>query len=1065
MPTQRTINDLPKQAIRFLLVALLLMTALAGCGKTTEPALSDDAASLDDFSGADIGNPAIRGSWSRAADGRFTLEAAGTDIQYASDQCYFVYRTWTGDFDVQVKVESLAQTDAWAKAGLMARASLAANSADVSVLATPAARFEFQYRPRDGALVVYQGSQAPVTYPNTFVRLRRRGNVFTAFVGTSGADWSQVGEATIALPATVLLGMPVTSHNPAQKTRATFFNLGETVVPVGAITGMDIGKPAIAGSLTVLSPTRFTVTAAGSDIQWQADQFYYAFSTRSGDFDVRAQVESLTQADPWSKAGLMARAALDSNSPDVAILATPAAHYEFQHRDAFDAWVKKLDTQASVTYPASFVRLVRSGDVFTAYTGSDGLHWALAGQATLTLPKLLYVGMAVTSHNVGATVTARFRNFGDTASPLEPASPGAPSPTPTLPSALPTTTATAVPAMPTPPPTQAVTPAPTATPSSSPTSSPDPTDRVPMGVNLEGLRDWSVGLLFADAAKMARPYGSVTVPYDASLETNGQTDGSGWPAIADFGAFFFTAVPHMDGTYALSFTGQARLEVCSSSAQVTIADQAYDAAKNRTTASVTLAPNATPGGNDQLCLLFRGAKVSDTRAGVTGVSLMRPGAAPGDLFYKPFLDKLAPFSVLRTMDITNTNASTVAHWRREGEPKAKDTRTLPSDAIQATEKGIAWEYVFALGNQSGKDLWINVPALADDDYVRNLALLMKSTLDPSRIVYLEYSNELWNPGGSFPQSQQNRDAALAEVKLGNSPLNDFGKPTMVGDPMSAWTSATATSDTALAWRRVPNRLIQIAKIFEAVFGPGVVGGSPTSRIRPVLASQLTWDYMIEHQLRFVETYYAPVNRYIYAIAGAPYVGLANGGPPTYTSWDDLHPSATAQQVVSALDDSARQLFDRKFKADTAYLANCQNGHDGNPFDWNRIPTYNTLARCYGVKNFSYEAGFDTTADSAQAKNLDAKFRSQHLLTDGTKLSPNIYQVLQKFLGAWYGCGNDLLMYFSLSSFDGRYGTWGLYTDMRQDPAHGLDDTITAPLKPRAVVDFLQLPASSHSCGY
>jgi hypothetical protein len=56
-----------------------------------------------------------------------------------------------------------------------------------------------------------------------------------------------------------------------------------------------------------------------------------------------------------------------------------------------------------------------------------------------------------------------------------------------------------------------------------------------------------------------------------------------------------------------------------------------------------------------------------------------------------------------------------------------------------------------IANELGKDIWINVPALVDDAYVRSLAELLQRTLAPDRAVYVEYSNELWNT--QFPQAE------------------------------------------------------------------------------------------------------------------------------------------------------------------------------------------------------------------------------------------------------------------------------------------------------------------------
>jgi regulation of enolase protein 1 (concanavalin A-like superfamily) len=53
-----------------------------------------------------------------------------------------------------------------------------------------------------------------------------------------------------------------------------------------------------------------------------------------------------------------------------------------------------------------WVRLVRRGDSVSAYTSPDGAAWSLIASDTIQLPAAVYVGLAVTSHNVSGATTA-----------------------------------------------------------------------------------------------------------------------------------------------------------------------------------------------------------------------------------------------------------------------------------------------------------------------------------------------------------------------------------------------------------------------------------------------------------------------------------------------------------------------------------------------------------------------------------------------------------------------------------------------------------------------------------
>ncbi len=91
-------------------------------------------------------------------------------------------------------------------------------------------------------------------------------------------------------------------------------------------------------------------------------------------------------------------------------------------------------------------------------------------------------------------------------------------------------------------------------------------------------------------------------------------------------------------------------------------------------------------------------------------------------------------------------------------------------ALRVLNQGVvAYEYVIALANQSDKDLWINVPFYANEDFVTHMAQLFKSQLKPTLHLYVEYGNELWN--NSFGFTHVNGDLAQAELRTGNTDLS------------------------------------------------------------------------------------------------------------------------------------------------------------------------------------------------------------------------------------------------------------------------------------------------------
>jgi hypothetical protein len=98
------------------------------------------------------------------------------------------------------------------------------------------------------------------------------------------------------------------------------------------------------------------------------------------------------------------------------------------------------------------------------------------------------------------------------------------------------------------------------------------------------------------------------------------------------------------------------------------------------------------------------------------------------------------------MDWADTNLSNITTWN---DRRPYDHATQQSGDFK---NGVAPEYLIELCNELDSDAWLNMPHGADDTYVRNLATLVRDTLEPGRKVYVEWSNETWNGGYGFESS-------------------------------------------------------------------------------------------------------------------------------------------------------------------------------------------------------------------------------------------------------------------------------------------------------------------------
>jgi hypothetical protein len=361
-----------------------------------------------------------------------------------------------------------------------------------------------------------------------------------------------------------------------------------------------------------------------------------------------------------------------------------------------------------------------------------------------------------------------------------------------------------------------------------------------IGVNLDFNSDHATAAPWVDVHRLFRRWGKVGRPWEE--EPGLRLTPQGYP-LGDAEALTYL-YDYPDGRYHLSYRGTGRVSVGG------IGRLVSRPVKSGGRTSVQVEVRGI--GPDQLLTLrVEGVRADDP---VRDLRLIAPGYSPNtkETFTRPFLRRVQPFTTLRFMDWMMTNNSPLVRW---------SDRTPPDSFLATGVAGVAYEDIVALANESHKDLWINVPDLADDDFVANLARLVHDRLETKRAVYVEYSNELWN--GSFPQYQRTVAAARTNREL--SSADDFGR----------------------AGEHAAFRTAAIAAIFRREFG------ADAERVRPVLCGQAANPYFLERGLAYLASRHGEPRRVIAAIAVGPYVALD-------AKVDK--PGLTKEALFSALDD-------------------------------------------------------------------------------------------------------------------------------------------------------------------
>ena len=189
------------------------------------------------------GHPGSVGSFVEEPAGTYTMTGSGTDITSTFDEFHFAYKMLNGAGSIVAKVDSVQNTNDWAKAGVMIRETLDPDSAHAMAFVTPTQGVVFEYRPDTGGdNVGTAGQQTGVTAPYWVKIDRTISGLFTASHSTNGTTWQTLGTPlNIQMSTNVYVGLALTSHDAALTCQAVFSNVTTSASVSGQWAHQDIG--------------------------------------------------------------------------------------------------------------------------------------------------------------------------------------------------------------------------------------------------------------------------------------------------------------------------------------------------------------------------------------------------------------------------------------------------------------------------------------------------------------------------------------------------------------------------------------------------------------------------------------------------------------------------------------------------------------------------------------------------------------------------------------------------------------------------------------------------------
>ncbi len=171
----------------------------------------------------------------------------------------------------------------------------------------------------------------------------------------------------------------------------------------------DIGSPKLSGAATDNAATQeYRLTAGGTNVWFQHDEFHFAWRTMKGDFILQARTEFIgTGVDPHRKAGLMIRQGPDADAPYVDAVVHGDGLTSLQFRRQKGGLTEQIESPIK---GADVIQLERRGSTYTFSAARYGDPFSAVKIADVPLGDEVHVGLFLSSHNADVIEQIVFRD-------------------------------------------------------------------------------------------------------------------------------------------------------------------------------------------------------------------------------------------------------------------------------------------------------------------------------------------------------------------------------------------------------------------------------------------------------------------------------------------------------------------------------------------------------------------------------------------------------------------------------------------------------------------------------
>lgn len=332
-------------------------------------------------------------------------------------------------------------------------------------------------------------------------------------------------------------------------------------------------------------------------------------------------------------------------------------------------------------------------------------------------------------------------------------------------------------------------------------------------------------------------------------------------------------------------------------------------------------------------------------------------------FNPDYVKSVRPFNAIRFMPWQNTKNTTISNWHE---------RTTPQSAFYNGNAGMPVETMTDLANTANASPWFSMPHKASDDFIRKFAQTVKQRLKRGQIVYVEYSNEVWN--SMYPATHYAAQQGLKLWPRGKTEIKNPG-----------------TRRLFLALNYNAKRSREMCNIWKQTFG------AQRGQVVCVVSAYGSAPKMAE-ELMTCPLAGGNCYKSFDAYAVAPYFGdyIARiENRPLVKRW--------ANQGNAGINQLFKEIMQGGLAKD-----NYAGGAIENAVE-DRIKKNVAITRKYGVKLLAYEGGQHLLRVDGVHRIKDPKV--YHLFATANK-NPRMQNAYTKYLNAWHRNGGDLLMHFN-----------------------------------------------------